>query len=215
MAGALVTAESAHDVAETVDLISSELRDRGVRLFAVIDHAAGAREAGLELADEVVLVFGNPAVGTALMQADPRTGLDLPVRLLVWSDGGTTRLAFRDPHALTGDFAVADRSDVLDALRGLLDHLVTTVAPQPAPEAAVDPVDLLDRVRADFVRHALLDHATITVQVHGHDVTLTGTVGDRAERDEAERVARAAPGVGSVHNRLRTLPHDPHGRPRR
>lgn len=134
MAGTLVTARSVHDVATTVDLVSAELRRRGVRLFAVIDHAAGAGDAGLELADEVVLVFGSPAVGTALMQADPRAGLDLPLRLLVWSDDGTTRLAFRDPRALADDFAVGDRADVLDGLRRLLDHLVAVVA-EPTPGA--------------------------------------------------------------------------------
>jgi uncharacterized protein (DUF302 family) len=83
MSGALVIAESTYDVATAVGRVTDALRERGVRLFATIDHAAGAREAGLDLADEVVLVFGNPAVGTALMQADARAGLDLPLRLLV------------------------------------------------------------------------------------------------------------------------------------
>ncbi len=131
MSGALVVAESVHDVATVVERLTGALRERGVQLFAVIDHAAGAREAGLDLADEVVLVFGNPAVGTALMQADARTGLDLPLRMLVWSDAGTTRVAFRDPHALADDFAVGGRAAVLDALRGLLDHLVAVLAEPP------------------------------------------------------------------------------------
>jgi uncharacterized protein (DUF302 family) len=61
------------------------------------DHAAGARTVGLELPDEVVLVFGSPTAGTPLMQADPRAGIDLPLRILVWSDDGGTRVAFRDP----------------------------------------------------------------------------------------------------------------------
>jgi uncharacterized protein (DUF302 family) len=132
MSGVLVVGESIHDVATTVDRVSDALDQRGVRLFAVIDHAAGARQAGLELADEAVLVFGNPAVGTALMQADPRAGLDLPLRMLVWSDSGTTRIAFRDPHELATDFAVGDRAAVLDGLRGLLDHLLAAVTDQPA-----------------------------------------------------------------------------------
>ncbi len=100
MSGALVVVESAYDVATAVRRIADALRERGVRLFATIDHAAGARDAGL----------------------------DLPLRLLVWSDAGTTRLAFRDPHALADDFAVADRAAVLDALRGLLHHLVAVAA---------------------------------------------------------------------------------------
>src|SRR3712207_3939021 len=81
------------DVASVVDQLTAALRARGIEIFATVDHAAGARAAGLELADEVLLVFGNPAVGTALMQADPRCGLDLPLRMLVWSQDGTTRVA--------------------------------------------------------------------------------------------------------------------------
>ena len=80
------------------------------------------------------------------------------------------------------------------------------------PSPLVDSVEVLDRIRADFVRHALLDHATITVDVHGGAVTLTGTVGSRAEWDEAGRVALGTPGVREVHNRLRTVHDHPHGR---
>jgi uncharacterized protein (DUF302 family) len=132
MSGVLVMGESGHDVATTVERLSAALDQRMVRLFAVIDHAQGARQAGLELADEVLLVFGNPAVGTALMQADARAGLDLPLRMLVWSDSGTTRVAFRDPHELAADFAVGDRTAVLDGLRRLLDHLMAAVTDQSA-----------------------------------------------------------------------------------
>lgn len=60
----------------------------GVTLFATIDHAAGARVAGLELPDEVVLDFGDPAVGTALMQADPRLALTCPCSLSCGSRTG-------------------------------------------------------------------------------------------------------------------------------
>jgi uncharacterized protein (DUF302 family) len=124
MASALVTARSPRDVPTTVRLLTDSLRRRGVTLFAVIDHGAGARDAGLPLADEVVLVFGNPAVGTALMQADPRAGLDLPLRILVWAEDGGTSVAYRDPRDMAGEFALAAQAGVLHALRTLLDQLV-------------------------------------------------------------------------------------------
>jgi len=89
----LVIAEMPGDVDSVVGRITAALRARGVEIFATVDHAAGARAAGLELADEVLLVFGSPAVGTALMQADPRCGLDLPLRMLVWSRRDVTRVA--------------------------------------------------------------------------------------------------------------------------
>jgi uncharacterized protein (DUF302 family) len=120
----LVEAAAPHDVAATVARITAALRNHGVPLLATIDHAAAARKAGLSLPDEVVLVFGRATGGTPLMQADPRVGIDLPLRLLVWSDGGTTRVAFRDPTGLTEQFHLAGAAETLARLRGLLDQLV-------------------------------------------------------------------------------------------
>jgi uncharacterized protein (DUF302 family) len=120
----LIIAASPYDVASTVDRVQTALRARGVTLFASIDHAAGAREAGLELADEVLLVFGNPDVGTGLMQQDPSVGIELPLRLLIWDEQGTTQVAFSDPAELTSSFRLAGRVAVLSQLRTLLDQLV-------------------------------------------------------------------------------------------
>lgn len=120
-------AVSTGDVATTVNAVERELAMRGIELFAKIDHAAGARAAGLELADEVLLVFGNPAVGTAILQADPQSGLDLPLRMLVWDDAGQTRVAYHDPKGLAEDYALADGTDTLSKLEGLLRSLVATL----------------------------------------------------------------------------------------
>ncbi|MEU8235567.1 DUF302 domain-containing protein [Actinoplanes sp. NPDC048967] len=124
MTAALITARSRSDVATTVRHLTATLQRRGITLFATIDHGAGARGVGLELADEVVLVFGDPAAGTPLMQADPRAGLDLPLRILVWSGDDGTQLAFRDPRAMAGDFELAGQAETLARLRGVLDALV-------------------------------------------------------------------------------------------
>jgi uncharacterized protein (DUF302 family) len=129
----LIGTTSPHDVATTVDRVAAALQRRGITLFATVDHAAGARAAGLALDDEVLMIFGNAAVGTALMQADPRAGIDLPLRLLVWAQDGATHVAFRDPHELAADHELAGRGEVLDALRRVLDALV---AEATAPDAA-------------------------------------------------------------------------------
>ena len=63
------------------------ITSRGLTVFARVDHAAAAREAGMELAAEELVVFGNPRAGTPLMQSDPRIGIELPLRMLVWEDG--------------------------------------------------------------------------------------------------------------------------------
>ncbi len=127
MAEPLVTATSPTDVSGTVQRITSLLQERGITLFATIDHALGAREVGLQLAAEVVLVFGNPAAGTPLMQRDPRVGIELPLRLLVWDDGGTTRVGYTDPTRLTREYELSDASEALHRMRDLLAGLIAAV----------------------------------------------------------------------------------------
>jgi uncharacterized protein (DUF302 family) len=123
MAEKLTIVDVDGDVPTAVARIEKTLDRLGVAVFAKIDHAAGARAAGLELADEVVLVFGDPAVGTALMQADPRVGIDLPLRMLVWAEDGRTRVGYRDPPRLAVDPASAELAAVLGKMNGLLERL--------------------------------------------------------------------------------------------
>jgi uncharacterized protein (DUF302 family) len=128
MASSLVVADVPSDVATTVQRLTSALSQRGITLFATIDHAAAAREVGLDLADEVVLIFGNPAGGTPLMQQAPRVGIELPLRLLVWSADGTTKVAYNDPVQLADHYALGSAASVLPRLRDLLAALLAEVA---------------------------------------------------------------------------------------
>jgi uncharacterized protein (DUF302 family) len=111
-------------VADVVGALAASLDARGVQIFATIDHGAGARAAGRELADEQVLIFGNPAVGTTLMQGDPRIGLDLPLRMLVWDDGGQTMVAYHDPSGFPAEYGVELDEPTLTKLSALLESLV-------------------------------------------------------------------------------------------
>jgi len=116
------------DVISTVERIANAIDEAGLTVFARIDHAAGARAVGLELPDEVVLVFGDPAAGTLLMQVDPQVGLDLPLRMLVWARGYRTAVGYRDPHRLDIDNAPASVRPVLDKMTGLLERLARAAA---------------------------------------------------------------------------------------
>jgi uncharacterized protein (DUF302 family) len=132
MTETLITAESPADVATTVRTVQALLERRGVTLFATIDHAAGARAAGMELADETLLVLGNPRAGTPLMQQDPRVGIELPLRLLVWDDGGTTRIGYADPVDLAQGFALDGAGTTLQRMRELLAGVVAEATSRPA-----------------------------------------------------------------------------------
>jgi uncharacterized protein (DUF302 family) len=131
MPAELLVFEVPGDVASVVDRLTRALDARGITLFATIDHGSGARAAGLELGDEVVLVFGNPAVGTSLMQADPRVGLDLPLRILAWTDAGVTRVAYEDPRSLADRYRLAGQEPTLAKLDALLDQLRAEAAAAP------------------------------------------------------------------------------------
>ena len=119
----LTTVDSAHTVSATVDRLISALGRRGVSVFARIDHAAGARKAGLDLADEELVIFGDPRTGTPLMQADPTIGYELPLRLLVWDAGGQTKIGYRPPTELASDFAVAAQLETLRRMENLLQQI--------------------------------------------------------------------------------------------
>lgn len=92
------TLTSIHSVDQTVANIQSLLEQRGVKLFALIDHSGEANAAGLEMRPTKLLIFGNPKAGTPLMISAPSTALDLPLKILVAQDAdGSTVLSWNDP----------------------------------------------------------------------------------------------------------------------
>jgi uncharacterized protein (DUF302 family) len=121
----MIVKRSAAAYADTVSRLLEAIEERNLTVFARIDHAAGARAAGLELASEEVVAFGNPRAGTPLMQSDPRVGIELPLRILAWEDEQGALLGYRDPRELARDYDVGENRDALEAMASLLDALVT------------------------------------------------------------------------------------------
>jgi len=122
----LVTVGSAYTVGETMERLLSAIRGAGMTVFAVFDHTAAAKDAGLSLCPTMVVAFGNPASGTKLMQANQVAGIDLPLKILVWEDeSNTTRLTYNDPRWLAARHSLGTGTDpVIAAMAGLLDSLV-------------------------------------------------------------------------------------------
>jgi|SRR2546421_9084339 uncharacterized protein (DUF302 family) len=118
--GGVIVKRSDSGYRQTVGRLSEAIERRGLTVFGRIDHAAAAREVGLELADEEVVVFGNPRAGTPLMESDPRIGLELPLRMLVWVDAEGVLLGYRDPRELAADYDVAQGKATLDQMATLL-----------------------------------------------------------------------------------------------
>ena len=102
-----IVKDSALTVTEAVARIEAAIEAAPPKLMARIDHGANAQGAGLELGQSVLLVFGAPKVGTPIMQANRMAGLDLPAKILVWDEGGQTKIGFLDPAALGERHGVA------------------------------------------------------------------------------------------------------------
>lgn len=123
----LITLQSAQDFSATLGRLLADLEAKAVTIFARIDHAAGAASVGLALRPMTLLIFGNPAAGTPLMQEVPTTGIDLPLKILVWQDAhGTVNLSYNDPswiaarHGSAGD----DGRKAVTAMAATLEALV-------------------------------------------------------------------------------------------
>jgi uncharacterized protein (DUF302 family) len=92
--------------------LETEVKAKGLTVFARIDHAAGAAEVGLPLAPTELLIFGNARGGTPLMQSVQTVGIDLPLKALVWQDtSGTTWLSYNDPHWIAKRHGLGHEAD--------------------------------------------------------------------------------------------------------
>ena len=123
----VISKASPRTVAETVARFSGIAQAKGLRVFAVIDQAAEARQAGLALRDTVLVVFGNPAAGTPVMAAAPLSALDLPLKFVVWDDGGQTRVSYVSPDTIAARYGLdAALAANLAAIGPLTDALVAS-----------------------------------------------------------------------------------------
>jgi len=84
----IISIPSNHSVDQTVDKLQDQLQAKGVKLFALVDHSGEAEKAGLRMRPTKLLIFGNPKAGTPVMMASPTIAIDLPLKILVWKDGG-------------------------------------------------------------------------------------------------------------------------------
>ena len=121
-ADGLTTIVSSYEPKDTMDRFEAALKAQGLTIFARIDHAAGAAEAGLPLRPTELLIFGNAKSGTPLMQADQAVGIDLPLKALVWQDAsGKTWLSYNDPAWMAKRHGLGNAVDAtIAAMAGLL-----------------------------------------------------------------------------------------------
>lgn len=123
----LIKVESPHTPKETADRFANLVAEKGLTLFARIDHQANAAGVDLELGPTELILFGNPVAGTALMKCAPTVAIDLPQKALVWQDADNkTWLAYPNPAHLKEVHSIEGCDPVLEKITGLLAKLAAS-----------------------------------------------------------------------------------------
>lgn len=123
-AGGMLKMESPYSVKVTLDRLSAVIEERGIKVFARVDHAAGAKSVDEELPPTELILFGNPRIGTPLMKLNREVAFDLPLRALAWRDDeGKVWLAVTNPAELNQVYSLAGADGVIDKMTGALKGL--------------------------------------------------------------------------------------------
>jgi len=102
---------------ETMDRLVAEIGAKGLQVFARIDHAAGAAEVDLTLRPTELIIFGNARGGTPLMEASQTTGIDLPLKVLVWKEAeGKIWLSYNEPSWIIQRHHLGIKAEIVDKL---------------------------------------------------------------------------------------------------
>jgi uncharacterized protein (DUF302 family) len=100
-ADGVISISSAHDVEATADRLENILAQKGMTIFKRVDHSGGAANVGIDLRKTELIIFGNPKVGSPLMQCRQIVALDLPQKALIWEDEhGNVWISYNDPQYL-------------------------------------------------------------------------------------------------------------------
>lgn len=122
-------------VAETVERLHALLSERGMTVFATIDQSAAAKSVGLRLRETVLIIFGNPASGTPIMDAAPLAALDLPLKMLIWADEERTNVSYLSPQTLaTRHHLIAALTAPITGINALTDTLIGLKRPGERPD---------------------------------------------------------------------------------
>ncbi|MFT5717806.1 MAG: hypothetical protein ACI9T7_002004 [Oleiphilaceae bacterium] len=128
-ADGMLSVESHYSVKETADKFESIIKKKGLTLFARIDHQKNAAGVNLELRPIELLIFGNPKVGTPLMQCSQKVAIDLPQKVLIWKDEKSkVWLSYNNPEYLRERHKIEGCDQVINKISNVLKVLTNAVA---------------------------------------------------------------------------------------
>jgi uncharacterized protein (DUF302 family) len=121
--GGLVSVKSSHDVATTANRLESALKEKGITVFARIDHAEGAQRVGQTLQPTLLVIFGSPAMGTPLIQRSRSIGIDLPLKALIWEDkAGQVWFTYNAPDYLARRHGITEMGEDIQKMEQALSN---------------------------------------------------------------------------------------------
>lgn len=120
--------DSTHSVAETVEKLVGIIENAPPKIFAVIDHAAGAKSVDMPIPDATLVIFGAPAIGTPIIAANPMAALDLPIRVLIWDEGGQTKIGYLDTETLKARYGLEGADDALMGIKKAVGNFTDAAA---------------------------------------------------------------------------------------
>jgi uncharacterized protein (DUF302 family) len=124
----IVRVKSAYGMEETITRLKKDVADKGIMFFSEINQSQLAEKAGIKLRPSTLLVFGNPPLGTLFLTSNPNSGLDWPVRLLVYQDEkGDVWAAYTDFGWIAHRHHITDRDDAFKMASMVITSITSAV----------------------------------------------------------------------------------------
>src|SRR5215469_12088602 len=124
----IITVKSAFPIEETIERLKKDIADKGIKFFNEIDQSKLAADAGIKLRPSVLLIFGNPPLGTQFITANANAGLDWPVRLLVYeSEKGEVWTAYTDFDWIARRHGIENRNDQFKMAASVIASITSSV----------------------------------------------------------------------------------------
>jgi uncharacterized protein (DUF302 family) len=124
----IITVKSAFPIGETIERLKKDIADKGIKFFDEIDQSRLAADAGIKLRPSVLLIFGNPPLGTQFITANANAGLDWPVRLLVYeNEKGEVWTAYTDFDWIARRHGIENRNDQFKMASSVISSITSSV----------------------------------------------------------------------------------------
>ncbi len=114
-----ITFSTEKSFAEARKIVKNFLDEKKISIFAEIDHSKNARDVNLNLENSCLIIFGNPLVGTYILMENGEAGIDLPLKILIWSKNGKTTITHHDPEGLRVKYSLNDQNHSLEKIENL------------------------------------------------------------------------------------------------